>query len=92
MPSEEDPHLPEEFIAIRALLTVVSQRICGRASIVWEVVKKKDYERHQGDLGQFPVRVPNLTWFAITEPLLGICIEAGLAACRQGGGSERWSI
>ena len=66
MPSEEDPHLPEEFITIRALLTVVSQRICGRASIVWEVIKKKDYERGHHDLGQLQVRVADLAWFAIT--------------------------
>ena len=66
MPSEEGPHLPEEFITIRALLTVVSQRICGRASIVWEVIKKKDYERGQDDLRQLPVRFPDSAWFAIT--------------------------
>jgi len=48
------------------LLTVVSQRICGRASIVWEVIKKKDYERGQDDLRQLPVRFPDSAWFAIT--------------------------
>jgi len=66
MPSEEGSHEPEEFITIRALLTVVSQRICGRASIVWEVIKKKDYERGQHDLRQPPVRGLDFAWFAIT--------------------------
>ncbi|KAF8344924.1 hypothetical protein F5887DRAFT_235756 [Amanita rubescens] len=59
MPSEEDPHLLEEFITIRALLTVVSQRICGRASIVWEVIKKRDYERGQDDP---PIYVLKQAW------------------------------
>jgi hypothetical protein len=63
MPSEEGPHLLEEFITIRALLTIVSQRICGRASIVWEVIKKRDYERGQDGP---PVRVVDFAWFAIT--------------------------
>jgi hypothetical protein len=69
MPYEENSHLGEEYITVRALLTVVSQRICGRASTVWEVIKKKDFERGHYDLHRSPVRISDFAWFAIIEAI-----------------------
>ena len=50
MPSKEDPNQREEFVMVRALITVFSQRICGRASLVWEAVTKEDFQK--GEIGK----------------------------------------
>ncbi|KAF8686103.1 hypothetical protein AX14_003955 [Amanita brunnescens Koide BX004] len=47
MPSKEDPHWREEFVTIRTLVTVFSQRICGCASLVWEAITKEDFQSGQ---------------------------------------------
>ena len=47
MPSKEDPDQREEFVTIRTLVTVFSQRICGRASLVWEAITKEDFRTGQ---------------------------------------------
>ena len=47
MPSKEDPDQREEFVTIRTLVTVFSQRICGRASLVWEAITKEDFQSGQ---------------------------------------------
>ena len=47
MPSKEDPHRREEFVTIRTLVTVFSQRICGCASLVWEAITKEDFQSGQ---------------------------------------------
>ena len=45
MPTEENQNRREDFITIRALTTSCSRRLFGRASIVWEVIRKEDFER-----------------------------------------------
>ena len=42
--SGENNRPREEFVTVRAITTLVFQHMCSRASIVWEVVKKEDYE------------------------------------------------
>ena len=53
MPSKENPNQREEFVMVRALITVFSQRIYGRASLVWEAVTKEDFER--GKIGKVSI-------------------------------------
>ena len=65
MPSKEDPNRREEFVMVRALITVFSQRICGRASLVWEAVAKEDFQR--GEMGK--VGVSEICRVAVIEAI-----------------------
>ena len=65
MPSKEDPNRREEFVMVRALITVFSQRICGRASLVWEAVRKEDFRR--GEFGK--VDISKIFQFVIIEAI-----------------------
>ena len=65
MPSKDDPNRREEFVMVRALITVFSQRICGRASLVWEAVAKEDFQR--GEMGK--VGVSEICRVAVIEAI-----------------------
>lgn len=51
MPSGRKPTSPhdslderEDFLTVRAIVATPSQRVCSRATVVWEVVKLKELE------------------------------------------------
>ena len=66
MPTE-NRHRREDFITFRALTNPYSHGTCGRASIVWEVTKKENFER--GNFEQ--VHVSNSARWVVTETITG---------------------
>ncbi|KAK2464940.1 hypothetical protein APHAL10511_003016 [Amanita phalloides] len=54
--SAENNRSREEFVTVRAITTPVFQHMCSRASIVWEVVKKEDYENCNSNASVFVLK------------------------------------
>ena len=80
--STENNRSREEFVTVRAITTPVFQHMCSRASIVWEVIKKEDYENCNSNAS---VCVTDLTPIALLIFICpGLCFKTGLATYIEG--------